>query len=141
MDEFKIIDFGAKQLPVRKHNEDAGMDIYAPYTFTVRAHAMVDIKLGFGTVLPKGYAAYIKPRGSMGLRGLYPIDNPIDSNYRGENHAVCWNLSDKIITINEGERFCQMICIPTVLGDWPVIKPDEAPASDRGDNGYGSTGR
>lgn len=138
---FYIIDMGAEQLPTRAHEEDAGLDIYAPDDFIVQPQTRVDVKLGFGTVLPKGYAAYIKPRGSMGLLGLYPIDNPIDSNYRGEIHAIMWNLSRESIVIEKGQRFCQLVCMPTVIGDWPIINPEDAPESDRGSQGYGSTGR
>lgn len=139
MDEFKIIDFGAKQLPVRMHDEDAGLDIFAPYDFTVRPHRCVVVELGFGVLLPPGYQASTKPRGSRGTKGLIPVDNPIDSNYRGMAHAVVWNVSENSITVREGERFCQLVVTPCVLGDWPVIKPTDAPESDRGTDGYGST--
>lgn len=138
--EFMLIDFGAAQLPERKRVDDAGMDVYAPYTFTVEPQEMVDVKLGFGTVLPFGYKAAIKPRGSFGKEGLLPIDNPIDSGYRGELHAVVWNLSKRPITVLEGQRFCQLEILPCVCCDMPVIKPEEAPASDRGTGCYGSTG-
>ena len=140
METFCLIDFGAKQMPVRKHHDDAGMDIYAPHTFTVAPGGMVDVKLGFGTVLPFGYMAAIKPRGSSGKMGLLPIDNPIDSGYRGEIHAVVWNLSQVPVTINEGERFCQLVVIPCVCTDMPTIKPQDAPSSERGAGCYGSTG-
>lgn len=139
--DFFIIDFGAKHLPVRKHPGDAGLDCYAPYDFIVEPQCSVDVKLGFGTVMPDGFAGYIKPRGSMGLKGLLPIDNPIDSNYRGELHAVVWNLSVNAIHVHEGDRFCQLVIAPCVLGDMPVINPEDAPESDRGAAGYGSTGR
>lgn len=138
--EFTLIDFGAEQMPVRKHHDDAGMDIYAPYTFIVEPQCMVDVKLGFGTVLPFGYKAAIKPRGSSGKMGLLPIDNPIDSGYRGEIHAVVWNISKAPITIKKGERFCQLEIVPCVCCDMPIIKPDEAPSSERGTGCYGSTG-
>lgn len=138
---FYLIDFGAEKMPTRAHEEDAGLDIYAPYDFIVQPQTHVNVPLGFGSVLPAGYAAYIKPRGSMGLKGLYPIDNPIDSNYRGEIHAIMWNFSREPIVIQKGERFCQIVCMPTVIGDWPTLDPEDAPESDRGSRGYGSTGR
>lgn len=140
MEGFHLIDFGAKQMPVRKHPDDAGMDIFAPYSFTVMPGAKVDIKLGFGTVLPFGYMAAIKPRGSSGQTGLLPIDNPIDSGYRGEIHAVLWNISPWLLRISEGDRFCQLVIVPCVCTDMPVIKPEDAPASERGTGCYGSTG-
>lgn len=138
--QFMLIDFGAEHMPVRKHHDDAGMDIYAPYTFTVEPQCMVDVKLGFGTVLPFGYKAAIKPRGSSGKMGLLPIDNPIDSGYRGEIHAVVWNISNAPITIKKGERFCQLEITPCECCVMPVIKPEEAPSSERGTGCYGSTG-
>lgn len=138
--EFMLIDFGAANMPERKHFDDAGMDIFAPYTFTVEPQHYADVKLGFGTVLPFGYRAVISPRGSFGKEGLLPVGNPIDSGYRGEVHAVVWNVSDKPITVIEGQRFCQLEISQCMCCDMPVIKPEEAPASERGTGCYGSTG-
>lgn len=140
MSEFKLINYGAKNMPVRMHEDDAGMDIYAPHTFTVEPNCSVKVPLGFGTVLPYGFMGVIKPRGSTGLRGMLTVEHPIDSGYRGENHAIVWNISKEPITIHEGERFCQLVIHPCVCCTMPVIELEEAPESDRGTGGYGSTG-
>lgn len=137
---FYIIDHGAKQLPYRAHDNDAGLDIVAPCSFHVEPHQRVMVNCGFGVYIPEGYAAYVKPRGSWGLKGLIPIDNPIDSDYRGEVHAVMWNLSAETIVVKEGERFCQLVIAPVVVGFMPTINPIDVPWTERGMGNHGSTG-
>lgn len=138
---FYIIDYGAKHLPYRAHDNDAGLDVFAPCTFYVKPHACVMIRCGFGVYMPEGFAAYMKPRGSLGLKGLIPVDNPVDSDYRGEVHAVIWNCSAETREIREGERFCQLVIAPVVTGFMPTINPVDVPWTERGAGNHGSTGR
>lgn len=136
-----LIDFGAENLPCRKHPGDFGADIYAPKDYTIKPHTCVDILVGWGIEVPNGYGGYIEPRGSMGNIGLLPVSNPIDSNFRGEVHAVMWNVSDKVITINKGDRFAQLVIRAGDISSFSCIKPEQATATDRGDGHFGSTGR
>lgn len=149
MSEFKLVDYGAKHMPERIHPEDAGMDIYAPATFHVPPHESVYVSCGFGILMPPGYMAYTVVRGSTANMGLHVAENPIDSNYTGEVHAVVWNISNDTVVIQEGERFCQLVIVPCIcsargpstriLKKLPVVTPDEVPKTDRGAGGYGST--
>ncbi len=136
-----IIDYGAENFPVRKHYDDMGADVFSTVDCVLLAHQMVDIPLGFGIELPTGFAGYVEPRGSAGKRGLLPVSNPIDSGYRGEIHAVIWNVSDAPQYIKKGERIAQLVIRPGDLSEFRVIKPEEASSTERGTNCYGSTGR
>ena len=136
-----MIDFGAKQFPERKHPDDFGADVYLPYDIYVEPHEMVDVPLGFGLEVPFGYGGYIEPRGSMGKKGLLPISNPVDSGYRGEVHAVMWNISGKPISVHAGERIAQLVIRAGDISEFALIAPAEASSTARGTGCYGSTGK
>lgn len=146
---FTLIDYGADKMPERMHPEDAGMDIYAPCDICVEHGNIAHVKLGFGMTMPAGYMAMVIERSSYGKKGLQVSISPIDSNYRGEVHAVLRNFSFMPIIIEKGTRFCQLVVMPCICSDptathnvqpnWCVIKPKDAPPSDRGAGCYGST--
>ncbi len=139
--QINIIDFGAAHLPERKHFDDFGADVYSTISGTVAPQQMIDIPLGFGLEVPFGYGGYIEPRGSIGKKGLLPVSNPVDSGYRGEIHAVMWNVSDEPIEVAVGDRVAQLVIRSGAVVEFRRIRPDEATDTERGTGCYGSTGR
>ena len=90
--KIKLIDFGLEKdhYPFRPHENDAGADVYMPYDCTLKPGEIARIPLGFGLMIPDGYAGYVFPRSSMAAKGLVCELPPIDSGYRGEIH-VYWS--------------------------------------------------
>lgn len=88
--KIKLIDFGLEKdhYPFRPHENDAGADVYMPYDCTLKPGEIARIPLGFGLMIPDGYAGYVFPRSSMAAKGLVCELPPIDSGYRGEIHAI-----------------------------------------------------
>lgn len=144
----QLIDEKSK-IPTKKEG-DAGWDCYV-HSFRNRKNAKCDVlnpneiigcKLGFRTEIPKGYYAQIVPRSGLSLKyGLTVLNSPgtIDSSYRGEWIAIICNCSDKKYVIEIGDKICQFILrkeIPTVLN-----QVDELSKTERGDGGFGSTGK
>ena len=86
--KIKLIDFGLEKdhYPFRPHENDAGADVYMPYDYTLKPGEIARIPLGFGLMIPDGYAGYVFPRSSMATKGLVCELPPIDSGYRGEIH-------------------------------------------------------
>ena len=90
--KIKLIDFGLTpgHNPLRVHENDAGADVYMPYDCTIQPGEIVKIPLGFGLILPDGYAGFVFPRSSMAEKGLkttpisecalnaLAIDNPLE---------------------------------------------------------------
>ena len=70
--KIKLIDFGLKKdhYPFRPHENDAGADVYMPYDYTLKPGEIVRIPLGFGLMIPDGFAGYVFPRSSMAAKGL-----------------------------------------------------------------------
>ena len=71
--KIKLIDFGLEKdhYPFRPHENDAGADVYMPYDYTLKPGEIARIPLGFGLMIPDGYAGYVFPRSSMAAKGLY----------------------------------------------------------------------
>jgi len=87
-------------------------------------------------------AAMLLPRSGLGHKHGIVLGNLvglIDSDYQGQLMVSCWNRGDKPFTIDIGERIAQMIIVPVVQVGFEFV--DEFSESDRGEGGFGSTGR
>jgi len=89
-----------------------------------------------------GLAAMLLPRSGLGHKHGIVLGNLvglIDSDYQGQLMVSCWNRGDKAFTIDVGERIAQMIIVPVVQVGFEFV--DEFSESNRGEGGFGSTGR
>jgi len=87
------------------------------------------------------YAATILPRSGLGHKHGIVLGNLvglIDSDYQGEILISCWNRGNKNFTINPGDRIAQMVIVPVAQVEFEIV--EEFKASDRGANGFGSSG-
>ena len=89
-----------------------------------------------------GYAAIILPRSGLGHKHGIVLGNLvglIDSDYQGQLMVSAWNRSDTPFTIEPMERIAQLVIVPVMQVQFNVV--NEFPASERGEGGYGSTGK
>lgn len=109
--------------------------IQLPY----RATVLVDC--GFSMELPYGYKATVSARSGLAAKGLVVVNAPgqIDSDYRGRVKVILGNVGKEIIVINHGDRIAQMAIEPVYTFDWLVS--ETLSDTERGANGFGSTGR
>ncbi len=87
-------------------------------------------------------AAMILPRSGLGHKHGIVLGNLvglIDSDYQGELMLSCWNRGHRRFTVEPGERLAQLILVPVVQAEFEVV--ESFTDSDRGDGGFGSTGR
>ena len=135
--KIRLIDFGVSEnhRPFRPHDNDAGADVYMPYDCIVKPGEIAKIPLGFGVEVPDGYAAFVFPRSSMAVKGLVCELPPIDSDYRGEIHAIISNVSNKAQMIRKNARIGQLVITPVIIADFVLDHGDR-----RGTGGFGSTG-
>lgn len=131
-------------LPTYGSAEAAGADLYAclEESVTVQPGEVAWIPTGIALEVPKGYAGLVYARSSMGVkRGLAPANKVgvIDSDYRGEIRVILLNHSKSPQTIEPGERVAQFLITPVLN---PVyVEADALSNTDRGNGGFGSTGR
>lgn len=132
-------------VPSRGSNWAAGLDLSAhieePIVLWRGERALVGT--GVTLAIPHGYYGRIAPRSGLALRyGIDVMAGVIDSDYRGEVHAMVINLNDERsggnFVIHNGDRIAQIIIEQIGMFD-PVVVESLA-NTQRGDNGYGSTG-
>lgn len=98
--------------------------------------------LGFETAIPEGYYFKVVPRSGLALwDGISIVNSPgtIDSGYRNEWMAIVVNLSNKDVTLKNGDRICQIILCK--MHEYEFIDSEKLPESARGLGGFGSTGK
>jgi dUTP pyrophosphatase len=106
------------------------------------------IRTGVRLAMPRHYCAQVLGRSGLALdHGIIVVAGLIDSDYRGEVKVILANISHTAFTINGGERIAQLIFHPVVSarGAWMaqfefVKSPELLGKTERGDNGFGSTG-
>ncbi|MBA3059402.1 MAG: dUTP diphosphatase [Gammaproteobacteria bacterium] len=144
--DVKIIDPRmADQLPAYATPGSAGLDLRAcldaPLTLPPNAWQLVPTGIAIYLKDPK-FAAMILPRSGLGHKHGIVLGNLvglIDSDYQGQLMVSAWNRSDVAFTIEPMERIAQLLIVPVLQAQFNVVT--EFPASERGEGGYGSTGK
>ncbi|MBK9571390.1 MAG: dUTP diphosphatase [Rhodoferax sp.] len=144
--DLKIIDPRlADKLPAYATPGSAGLDLRAclgePLTLAPNAWQLVPTGIAIYLADP-GYAALILPRSGLGHKHGIVLGNLvglIDSDYQGQLMVSAWNRSDVAFTIEPMERIAQLVIVPVQQAQFNIVS--EFPASQRGEGGYGSTGK
>lgn len=130
-------------LPAYATPGSAAVDLRnAGETFTLPPLGRRLVPTGLAIALPPQTEAQIRPRSGLALkRGISIINTPctIDSDYRGEIRIPLINLDAEAQVIEHGERIAQMLVARVVRIAW--ARAAELPSSERGQGGFGSTGR
>ena len=135
----------AAQSPHYEPLGSAGLDLRAciDQAITLQPGATDLLPTGLAIYLEdSNYAAMILPRSGLGHKHGIVLGNLIgliDSDYQGELMISCWNRSDTAFEIQPFDRIAQLVIVPVLQADFDWV--DEFVASDRGDKGFGSTGR
>lgn len=147
--DIKILDPRMKdQLPAYATAGSAGLDLRACIgeAITIEAGATVLIPTGLAIhVADPGYCAMILPRSGMGHKNGIVLGNLvglIDSDYQGQLMVSTWNRGQQAFTLNPMERLAQLIIVPVMQVAFNVVDEfDLEKESQRGDGGFGSTGK
>ncbi len=99
------------------------------------------IPTGISLQIPVGYEAQIRPRSGLALKNSITVLNTpgtIDADYRGEIKIILINHGKNVFTVRNGDRIAQIVFAPVIRAEF--IQQKELSNSDRGVNGFGSTG-
>ena len=145
-----MLDKGAK-MPTRAHPWDAGLDLYTPCDVIVpRSEAsnygICDVDVGYATIdtgvhveIPEGYTGFIKSKSGLNVKYGLTAEGVIDAHYTGSIVVKLYNHTGDTYHFKEGEKIAQLVILPCVMPHLEIV--DSLEETDRGDNGFGSTGR
>ena len=132
------------QLPTRGSAYAAGYDLYAclDEAITIDAGETVKVGTGLSIAVPEGYFGAIFARSGLAAKeGLRPANcvGVADSDYRGEYIVALHNDSSVTRTVTPGERIAQLVIMPFLSVTFEEAQ--ELSATERGEGGFGSTGK
>jgi dUTP pyrophosphatase len=130
-------------LPGYAHPGDAGVDLVTTVAATVAPGERVLLPTGIAVALPEGYAAFVHPRSGLAVRfGVSLVNSPgtIDAGYRGEIAVSLINLDPREdVVLQRGDRIAQLVVQRVEHVVFHEVR--DLPGSDRGEGGFGSSGR
>ena len=130
--------------PARTRPGDAGFDLRCAEAFSLWPGERTTVATGVAVALPPGVAGLVLPRSGLAARhGISVVNGPglVDPNYRGELRVVLVNLGDARFEAAAGDRIAQLLLVPFLTPDACVVSELPPASDDRGENGFGSSGR
>jgi dUTP pyrophosphatase len=128
------------QTPTKSHESDAGWDLYSIEDSIIPPKQRKTINTGVILQIPPHMAGLIWPRSGLSVKqGLDVLAGVVDAGYRGEVMVCLYNTSFSSVEIKTGDRIAQIIFQEVPRVSMSVV--DSLDSSQRGDNGFGSTGQ
>ena len=133
-----MLDEGA-YMPERAHDLDAGYDLRTPVNVQIAARRGATIDTKVHVMIPKGYAGFIKSKSGLLSRNNIRVDGVVDAGYTGTIKVMIFNdgLMDKEFRV--GDKIAQLVILPIETPELEEVSSLEE--TERGDNGFGSSGR
>lgn len=128
-------------IPNFAHKGDAGMDLYSIEKVIIPSGESRLIKTGISIQLPSMTEAQVRPRSGMALKHSITVLNTpgtIDEGYRGEIGVILINHSKEDFLVTKHMKIAQMVVKP--IYDIDIVEVDNLNETDRGEDGFGSTG-
>lgn len=132
LDEFAIA-------PTRAHPDDAGLDLYTPSRVVIPAEAGIDIDTGVHVQLPEGTVGMLKSKSGLNVKHHITSEGVIDEGYTGSIVVKLYNHGLKPYMIGAGEKISQLVVLPVIRPEVEIV--DELDETERGNNGFGSSGK
>lgn len=126
-------------MPEFAHRTDAGADLRSPIDTIVRAKKSIVIDTGVHVEIPEGYTIFLKSKSGLNVKHSLIGEGVVDSGFTGSIKVKLYNLGNMDYEILRGDKIIQMVILPCVYCEF--IKVDKFAESERGNGGFGSTGR
>lgn len=139
MEQINVVLEPAALMPTRAHDIDAGLDLYTPFFAMVPPHGRCVIDTGVHIGIPAGFVGKLESKSGLMRKAGITCRGTVDAGYTGTVQAVIFNHSDKAYTFEAGDKITQLVIYPIVTPT--PIRVNMVQKTERGDNGFGSTGR
>ena len=139
-----LLDQGAF-MPERAHEDDAGYDLRTPFPIVCAAHSPMNgdgtaiIRTGVHVAIPKGYVGFLKSKSGLNVVNNLTGTGVIDSGYTGEIVVKLYNHGNEEKRFDIGDKIIQLVILPVFTPK--LVKVYSLEDTERGDSGFGSTGR
>ena len=125
--------------PIRSYKHDAGADLRTPYGFTLWPGEYKGIDTGVHVEVPEGYMMEVRSKsGLMKNHGLF-TDGTVDRGFSGSINVFLFNFSNQIVKFNAGDKIAQIVFTKIDTPEFEQV--DKITGGERGNAGFGSTGR
>lgn len=127
-------------MPTRAHSVDAGLDLYAKEAKSISPGLSEVFDTGVHIELPHGYYGKIESKSGLNVKnGIVSCGGVIDEGYTGSIAVKLYNLGDRRHLFKAGDKIAQLVIQPYAAPELELA--EELGETERGDNGFGSTGR
>lgn len=132
------LDKGA-YMPECAHEADAGYDIRTPDNYTLKPHDSIVVDTGVHMAIPHGFAGFLKSKSGLNVRNNITGTGLIDASYNGSIVVKLYNNGDEPHEFWRGDKLIQIVLLPIYKPNFRQVEKLED--TERGANGFGSTGR
>lgn len=126
-------------MPIRAHETDAGLDLRSPIHALVPAWGSALIDTGVHIELPKSTAGFLKSKSGLNVKHGITSEGVIDVGYTGSIAVKLYNNTKDDYLVQRGDKISQLVILPILTPQLEEV--DELESTERGDGGFGSTGR
>lgn len=124
-------------VPERAHEDDAGLDLRSPVDAWVFSGEAVIIDTGVHVAVPAGHVGLITSKSGLMAKGI-TCRGTIDCGYSGSIKAVLFNHGKEAFRVQRGNKICQLVLMPIIAPEMELVS--HLDDTERGENGFGSTG-
>ena len=125
-------------MPERAHPTDAGLDFKSPVYAWVHPGEHIMIDTGVSVEIPDGYVGFLTSKSGLMAKGI-TSRGTIDAEYRGTIKVVLYNHGSEGYAFHRGDKISQLVILPVITPEIEVV--NDLDDTDRGDGGFGSTGK
>lgn len=126
-------------MPTRGHATDAGLDLLSPIDTIVPAKGSITIDTGVHIELPPNTAGFLKSKSGLNVKYGITSEGVIDVGYTGSIAVKLYNYSNIDYAVSRGDKISQLVVMKISIPSLDVVESFEK--TERGDNGFGSTGK
>ena len=126
-------------MPKRAHEADAGYDLRSPIKTMIYAGESVVIDTGVHIQIPRGFVGMLKSKSGLNVNHDIVGEGVIDSGYTGSIRVKLYNHGDESYMIEVGDKISQIVFLPIYTPELELV--EELEETERGDGGFGSSGR
>ena len=133
-----MLDTGAF-MPEYAHETDAGADLRSPVSFSIMAGDSVTVDTGVHVEIPDGMVGMLKSKSGLNVKHSIVSEGVIDAGYTGCIRVKLYNHGVGTYTVCKGDKITQLVIMPVVHTTFEQV--DSLDETERGNGGFGSTGR